>query len=90
MICCYCNRKFNNKVKISKEHIIPRSKGGTNDKINLIYACIECNQLRQNMSFKDFRNMIDNLLKNNRTLKIRSYTRYDLQNILYNLNIQFN
>ena len=87
--CCYCNRMFNKKVIRSNEHIIPRSHGGTNDKINLIYACRDCNQIRENMSFKEFRDYIDNLLSNNKTVKLKSFSRIDLQNILHNLNEQF-
>ena len=87
--CCYCNRHFSKRVVKSREHIIPRSMGGTNDKINLIEACVDCNQIRQNMSFKEFSDMIKNKLENNKVVKIRSFTRPDLQNILHNLESQF-
>lgn len=86
--CCYCDRKFSKTIIRSVEHIIPRSFGGSNDLNNLIYACKECNSLRQNMSFLDFRNMIKSLLNNNRVIKLRSYTREDIQNILNNLENQ--
>ena len=85
--CCYCNREFGGKIKRSVEHIIPRSKGGTNNLNNLIYCCKECNQFRQNMSFKEFRDLIDGILKNNKVIKFNTYTRYDLQNILNNLTV---
>lgn len=43
--CVYCNSKSN----LSLDHIIPRSKGGSNDETNLITSCISCNSSRQEM-----------------------------------------
>lgn len=83
--CCYCDREFNKNVVRSVEHIIPRSLGGTNNLNNLIYACRDCNQIRKNMSFLEFRDMINSLISNNKVVKLKSYTRADLQNILNNL-----
>lgn len=40
--CQYCGRKSPNVV-LHVDHIIPRSKGGTSNKNNLITACMECN-----------------------------------------------
>jgi len=35
------NKKDNCKLHI--DHIIPRSKGGTDEPFNLITSCVECN-----------------------------------------------
>ena len=86
--CCYCNRKFSKNVIISVEHIVPRSCGGSNNLTNLIYACRECNQIRGNMSFFEFYEMVNSLLNNNRVIRLKSYTREDLQKILNNLKTQ--
>lgn len=85
--CCYCERVFDNKLKRTVEHIIPKSKGGTNELCNLSYACWECNSLRGNMDYKELKQYIQNILQNNRTIKIKSYTfiRSDLHNILNNI-----
>ena len=40
--CCYCGM---GGVKLTLEHKIPRSCGGTNDDKNLAAACFECNSL---------------------------------------------
>lgn len=40
--CCYCGRK-SPEVVLHVDHVNPVSKGGTNELINLITACIECN-----------------------------------------------
>ncbi len=64
--CIYCKRKMLptsylddiDPVKrlqtISVEHIIPRSKGGTNEDHNLTYACARCNSMRGSLDFELF------------------------------------
>lgn len=40
--CChYCKRY---KGKLTVDHKIPRSKGGSNDISNLVLACYDCNR----------------------------------------------
>lgn len=54
--CCWCLEPMtghpnsgNNDPKFATwEHIIPRSRGGTNELINLVLAHYECNQKRGN------------------------------------------
>lgn len=41
--CRYCGRQ-SDKVELVIDHLIPVSRGGTNDQENLITACVECNQ----------------------------------------------
>lgn len=41
--CQYCGRKAP-EVALEIDHIVPRAKGGTNDKKNLTVACRDCNQ----------------------------------------------
>ena len=40
--CQYCGRKAPD-VELHIDHIIPKSKGGTNESENLVVACAECN-----------------------------------------------
>ena len=40
--CVYCGRKAP-EVQLEIEHIIPKSKGGTNKIENLVASCTECN-----------------------------------------------
>lgn len=90
MNCCYCNRKLNKMHKKTKEHIVPKSLGGTDNKLNIIYACFDCNNMRANLSFYDFRNKILMTLQTNKDIKLRQYSRLDLQNIYFNLDKMIN
>lgn len=38
-VCPYCNQRPSNTV----DHVVPLSRGGTNDESNLIPACVSCN-----------------------------------------------
>lgn len=40
--CVYCGRK-SVEAKLQIDHVIPKSKGGTNEESNLVAACWECN-----------------------------------------------
>lgn len=42
-ICRYCGRTWE---IMTVDHVIPRSKGGTNDPENLVAACQPCNSLK--------------------------------------------
>lgn len=61
--CCYCNRPFREGLEGTKEHIIPKSKGGTNKLKNLKPCCFECNQLKSNLDLKQFKTTVWNVIK---------------------------
>jgi 5-methylcytosine-specific restriction endonuclease McrA len=42
--CQYCGRKVIDNIVLHVDHLIPVSKGGTNNPNNLITSCSECNQ----------------------------------------------
>jgi hypothetical protein len=50
--CQYCGRKAPD-VELQVDHIIPVSKGGTNDKNNLITSCQKCNIEKSNNELTD-------------------------------------
>ena len=60
---------------ISEEHIIPRSKGGTNDSHNITYACARCNSMRGSLNYEVFllfsRHVLQNY-PNETTILLRS------------------
>lgn len=49
--CAYCGAK---DTPLAVEHIIPRSKGGSNRVSNLTLACVPCNQAKGNLDIRDF------------------------------------
>lgn len=58
--CAYCQVK---DVPLQIEHIVPRSKGGSNRVSNLCLACTQCNQKKGNQDIKDFLALEPDLLK---------------------------
>ena len=42
--CAYCLKQ----TRLTQDHMIPRSKGGTKDPANIVPACEECNQRKSN------------------------------------------
>lgn len=42
--CCYCGVSEGQGIKFEVEHIVPKSRGGTNSINNLAWSCRECNQ----------------------------------------------
>jgi 5-methylcytosine-specific restriction endonuclease McrA len=49
--CAYCEAE---NVPLEIEHIIPKSKGGTDRADNLTIACVKCNQEKTNMLPKEY------------------------------------
>jgi len=47
--CVYCGAKAE-----EIDHVIPKSKGGTNSTYNLVASCKNCNQMKSNLSLKEF------------------------------------
>lgn len=56
--CCqYCGIK---NTKFEVDHIIPVSKGGSDDHENLTTACFTCNRSKRNKSAEEFKKTISN------------------------------
>ncbi len=58
--CVYCNAK---NLPLEVEHIVPKSKGGSNRISNLTLACRPCNESKGNQDIQDFLSGSPNLLK---------------------------
>ena len=51
--CVYCGNKAT-----EIEHVIPKSKGGTDSVHNLVIACRKCNELKGKLSLKEFGKLV--------------------------------
>lgn len=47
-ICAYCGGHFENYKDLSRDHIVPVSRGGVNTWLNAITACKDCNSHKGN------------------------------------------
>ncbi len=45
--CWYCGEVFDDKSKLTIDHVFPRSKGGTDDMDNIIMVCKHCNSSKR-------------------------------------------
>ena len=50
--CSYCGKRGE---KLECDHIIPFSKGGSDDITNLTTSCFSCNRKKKNMSVSEFK-----------------------------------
>jgi hypothetical protein len=58
--CFYCGKPVNENVEpiwdsLTKDHLIPLSRGGSDDIGNLVPACFNCNRLKGTMTVDEFR-----------------------------------
>ena len=53
-LCSICNRHFTLQDGFTIDHIVPKSKGGTNDINNLHLVHAQCNNAKDSKSMKDF------------------------------------
>lgn len=48
LACTYCRLPVEGESGLSLDHLIPRSKGGSNESTNLVTCCNTCNSSRGN------------------------------------------
>ena len=76
--CAYCGGKFPQTTNLSRDHIIPRSRGGTDTWTNVVTSCRKCNSKKGSKTLKEARlellyvpyvpNHYENLLLQNRNI----------------------
>jgi 5-methylcytosine-specific restriction endonuclease McrA len=53
--CAYCGgTSADDGIKLTLDHLKPRSKGGSNAAENLVTCCLSCNSARGNRTIKSF------------------------------------
>ena len=55
--CTYCKHYFN-LSKLTVDHLVPASRGGTEAHANLVASCYNCNHLKSGLSVKQFKYLI--------------------------------
>lgn len=74
VICQYCKIKTKKVGGYTRDHVIPKSKGGIN-KGNLVHCCKECNQFKNDLSLKEWLKKIEELIENKMQYKNYSILR---------------
>ena len=54
LACVYCGDSVENGAKLSLDHLVPDSKGGSNEATNLVTCCTRCNSARGNRPVRAF------------------------------------
>lgn len=77
-VCAYCGGHFPNYHHLSRDHIMPKSKGGLNIWMNVVTACKDCNSKKGNKTLKEARmeliytpyvpNHFENMILQNRNI----------------------
>ena len=77
-VCAYCGNHFPNYNSLSRDHIMPRSRGGENTWMNVVTACKECNAKKGAKTLKEARlellyvpyepNHFENMILQNRNI----------------------
>lgn len=57
--CYYCfrlmiTRSYNSKVAPSRDHVIPLSRGGSNDGDNIVICCRMCNEIKGKLTGEEY------------------------------------
>lgn len=54
LACCWCGDAVENGAQLTLDHVVPHSKGGSNDPANLVTCCHRCNSSRGSRSVPKF------------------------------------
>lgn len=56
--CFYCGTPLNRWTS-TLDHLVPKSKGGTNNRKNLVVCCVPCNTKKADLSVEEFMELFD-------------------------------
>jgi len=51
--CFYCRRRLSNRLRVL-DHVVPRSRGGSDSYRNLVACCLDCNMAKRDFPVADF------------------------------------
>lgn len=67
-ICVYCGDEYETITKLTIDHVIPKTMGGSNEIFNLVLSCYDCNR---NKGGKNNSLLINYLLQVRRLRELR-------------------
>jgi hypothetical protein len=84
MACAYCGDSVETGARLSVDHVVPHSCGGTNDTHNLVTACERCNKSKNGRTLRKFSVALALYLNHGTTPEairahVKACTRRDLQ-----------
>lgn len=53
-VCPYCLKSFP-LTQATRDHVVPKSRGGSNDPSNIALSCAECNQEKGALTLEEYR-----------------------------------
>ena len=77
--CAYCGIELS-KTNLTVDHFYPRAKGGISSYRNLKPSCKLCNNIKAQLTIRDFKKRLIELSKKNDELSHKIKCRYDLEN----------
>jgi hypothetical protein len=80
--CCYCGRESGPGVNMTREHIIPLSKGGNHHASNIRSCCLRCNRHRGNKELTEWQYELALMIKR---LDFSLFTLCEIKNVIINI-----
>lgn len=53
--CWYCGWDYTDGEPLTRDHVIPKSKGGKTHFTNMVLACVRCNGRKADLSLEEYR-----------------------------------
>lgn len=70
MSCCYCAATIEDGARLTLDHLVPHSQGGSNRPKNLVTACHKCNSVRGDRDWEEFAADVSEYLGENVTSQV--------------------
>lgn len=69
-VCFYCEQFIEKSTNIHLDHLVPRSKGGTDSASNIVTSCHKCNLKKSNSILHDLKDRLNELHSRNKSYGI--------------------
>jgi hypothetical protein len=96
LACGWCGTTIEDGARLTLDHCVPRSKGGSNKPTNLITSCFKCNSSRGNRTLISFAKAVagyvnhdmtaNSILRHITTIRRRALPTLQARQIIYNRN----